>query len=62
MAEKKKVDVIDKLYGKLGRVSYLMAQSEGALRRANEAHQALVKEATAIANQITQAEAKDTGD
>ncbi len=61
MAKKKTVDVIGKLYSKMGRVSYLLTKSEANLQAATKAHQELRREAVAIANQIAQAEAK-TGD
>ncbi len=63
MATKKKtVDVIGKLYSKLGRVSYVLAQAEATVRQAQQAHQQLQKQAVDLANEIAQAEKKKTGD
>lgn len=66
MAKKKKTtkkDVLGELYGKMGRVAFVLAQAEATLGQAQQQHQALREEAVGIANQIAKAEAaKKTGD
>ena len=65
MAQKKKtkkVDVLGRLYGKMGRITYQLSQAEHVVQQAAAVVKRLQKEAAVVVAEIEKAETAKTGE